>query len=375
MVIQASTDAAAAADTSTLAASNVSPTQGRRGLSPRLRASLDAVRGASAIYVVLHHLLMDAHLPRLVDAAFRFGQEAVIIFFMLSGFVIYANERERGLRLKGYYLRRLRRIYPPLLVAMAISTVIFAINGRLAAFFSSRELVFTLVGLQDNGYHKPGVVSNPYLVNDPLWSLSYELAFYAVFPLVLLSWRWSQRRTSHLVGLATVFGYLSYLAFPNHFSLVAAYFLIWWMGAACAAAVLERSLTLGAIRRELGWLVMLCAASALGVLLHRDELRLGTGYFPLLPLRHFAFTAAVTLGATVPALRAALGAVALKYSAIAAAVASISYSMYVLHYPLLIQWKIVSTVPGFMVGLACFLAACVFTERLLPRILPQAPRD
>ncbi|QOC25498.1 hypothetical protein IC744_03750 [Microbacterium hominis] len=63
-----------------------------RKLLPQLRAGLDVARAATAVYVVLHHVV---NLPGPAGVIFSFGQEAVLIFFLLSGFVIFANERER----------------------------------------------------------------------------------------------------------------------------------------------------------------------------------------------------------------------------------------------------------------------------------------
>ncbi|WP_204355316.1 hypothetical protein, partial [Roseovarius amoyensis] len=52
-------------------------------LSFSQRASLDVIRSMAAFYVLLHHIT-----PRLIDPPFlyifKFGQEAVIVFFVLS---------------------------------------------------------------------------------------------------------------------------------------------------------------------------------------------------------------------------------------------------------------------------------------------------
>ena len=130
----------------------------------------------------------------------RFGQPAVILFFLLSGFVIFANERHRAIRPRGYFLRRLRRIYPPVLVAFVLSVVVVFDNGDLRAQFSWRELLFNLLMLQDVGETKPGVITSSFLGNGPLWTLSYEVAFYLLFPFALAAWRRKPLLTTHLVG-------------------------------------------------------------------------------------------------------------------------------------------------------------------------------
>lgn len=51
---------------------------------------LEAVRGFAALYVVFFHLLPQKILlfGLNIGILFRFGPEAVIVFFVLSGFVI-----------------------------------------------------------------------------------------------------------------------------------------------------------------------------------------------------------------------------------------------------------------------------------------------
>jgi peptidoglycan/LPS O-acetylase OafA/YrhL len=61
-------------------------------LSQRVSAGLDAARAIAAIYVVIHHWATSNQLTNGPGLIFRFGQEAVIVFFLLSGFVIFAND-------------------------------------------------------------------------------------------------------------------------------------------------------------------------------------------------------------------------------------------------------------------------------------------
>jgi peptidoglycan/LPS O-acetylase OafA/YrhL len=50
---------------------------------------LEFGRGFAAFYVLMHHLRPLRDTP--FDILFRFGQEAVILFFLVSGFVIYLS--------------------------------------------------------------------------------------------------------------------------------------------------------------------------------------------------------------------------------------------------------------------------------------------
>lgn len=108
---------------------------------------LDGCRGLAALYVVLSHvryLLMAGYgegvaagqegigwLGKASFAAllpFRYGHEAVLFFFILSGFVIHLRQakglqRDGGFQLgwRHYLWRRARRLYPPLLLAIVVS--------------------------------------------------------------------------------------------------------------------------------------------------------------------------------------------------------------------------------------------------------------
>lgn len=301
-----------------------------RGLSPRAIATLDAVRGGAAVYVVLHHLSVAMNLPIWIRAPLLFGPEAVIVFFLLSGFLIFHHERDRPDGIAGYALRRALRLYPMLIVAMIVSALVMLAHGWLWARFSWRGLFGTLFGLQDVAWLKPGVIVGTFLGNLPLWSLSYEMAFYAMFPAVLVAWKRWPAATNHLVGLASILAYASYVAWPNHWSLVTAYFGLWWAGAVAAQAHAAGRLTLRGMAAALFWLVALAVAAAVVVLIVPDK---GPGLYPMLMLRHFGVAPLILIVAVSPLARR-LGDLALSAAAPAAWLASISYGLYVVHFPL-----------------------------------------
>ena len=79
---------------------------------------LEAIRGFSALYVVLFHMLPQKIYVFGINIGFlfRFGSEAVIMFLILSGFVIkYSWEKNPNKTFKTYFLKRFVRIYIPLL--------------------------------------------------------------------------------------------------------------------------------------------------------------------------------------------------------------------------------------------------------------------
>ena len=123
------------------------------------------------------------------------GFLGVDLFFVISGYVITRLilddiNRSNGLDLRGFYLARIRRIYPAL-IFMVVTTIIFI--GVWAPEAIKKFLI-------DLPYAIFGII-NWYLVANHLdyfenigrppllqhtWSLAVELQFYLIWPLVLL---------------------------------------------------------------------------------------------------------------------------------------------------------------------------------------------
>ncbi|MFC4243532.1 acyltransferase family protein [Gryllotalpicola reticulitermitis] len=337
----------------------------RPRLSPRARAGLDAARACSAIYVMLHHTSTTLPMPAPLTWVLSFGEEAVMVFFLLSGFVIFANESDRVGDLRSFYLRRLRRIYPLVLIAMGVSTAVWAV-GVVSRPPNWRSALATVLSLDDLTA-KPGIVSGAYLGNAPLWSLSYEVFFYAIFPLVMVLWRRTPQLTRHLVGAVAVAAYLSYIAAPNHFSLVTAYFALWWAGAAAAKAHLDGGIRLGRIRVEAVWLGALTLAAVGSWVVEGWQ---GPTNYPFLMVRHFGVALGLLLVLATP-VRTRLATLALRGAPVWAWVASISYGIYALHYPIVIQTSRVFGWEAFAPMVALTVACAWVVER---RLMPLIPR-
>src|ERR1700761_950436 len=94
---------------------------------------LEAIRGFVAIYIVFHHFIAFNHLQDrslTLKLVFMHPQEAVLVFFLLSGFVIYLSAASsQQLTFYQYIKKRFARIYPITIAAFLISTIIWLING------------------------------------------------------------------------------------------------------------------------------------------------------------------------------------------------------------------------------------------------------
>ena len=104
---------------------------------------MDVLRGLAILFVVLNHVhmrLVIAHIPYvaatskpLIASLVWNGQFGVQIFFAVSGFLITSTALRRwgtpsNVRLRDFYLLRVARIAPMLLVLLALMTVLHCAN-------------------------------------------------------------------------------------------------------------------------------------------------------------------------------------------------------------------------------------------------------
>jgi peptidoglycan/LPS O-acetylase OafA/YrhL len=144
---------------------------------------LDSIRAFAAVYVTLGHVFAQNLKFGKFDFGiiFRFGQEAVIIFFILSGFVInYSFTLSDDKTLKTFFFKRFFRIYIPLIFIYILSVIL---NYLYTHEFSINlyQLLGNIFMLQDINILKENVIVSPFLGNLPLWSLSYEWYFYFIY--------------------------------------------------------------------------------------------------------------------------------------------------------------------------------------------------
>lgn len=156
--------------------------------------ALDGWRGIAAAMVALHHFTTSGWSTGtpLVRNAYLF----VDFFFVLSGFVIAANYRDRlvqGFSPVSFMLLRVGRLYPlhlVMLLAFIATEVVFALTsgaGSGRAPFSGNTapagIVTNLLLVQSLGFHA-GLTWN-----GVAWSISAEFWMYAIFAAVLVTWR------------------------------------------------------------------------------------------------------------------------------------------------------------------------------------------
>jgi peptidoglycan/LPS O-acetylase OafA/YrhL len=148
--------------------------------------AIDGLRAVAVIAVMLYHLGFD-WIPG--------GFLGVDLFFVISGYVITrllldSIQRSGGLDLRAFYIARIRRLVPPLLFMIVLTTVLV---GAWAPDTMRRFLAdtpFALFGgmnwwlvFRETDYFE--AIGRPPLLQHT-WSLGVEAQFYLVWPLILL---------------------------------------------------------------------------------------------------------------------------------------------------------------------------------------------
>jgi peptidoglycan/LPS O-acetylase OafA/YrhL len=192
---------------------------------------LDLLRFIAAFLVVLTHnrgmffveynLLPAGQKNIFTQALFfltRFAEEPVIVFFVLSGFLVGGNAIERIMNntvdIRLYCIDRFVRIFLPLLASSLLVIIIFILSHNpvpftaIGASFLSFQGVFT-----DCNY------------NPPLWSLAYEIWFYILMGCVMTICR-SKPGGNTIIPLLILAVTMYFLAKLNGL-----YMLIWLIGA------------------------------------------------------------------------------------------------------------------------------------------------
>jgi peptidoglycan/LPS O-acetylase OafA/YrhL len=178
---------------------------------------LDGLRAISALLVVWHHCFFMVWPPMYGKAPeglaanlaswLAFGHFPVVVFIVISGFCLgltIAQNRWRGW--KDFYKRRARRILPPYYASVALSLLLIAV----------------LIG-QDTGTHWDGSVPVKYgeiwkhlllvnnifsahEINGVYWSIAVEWQIYLLFP--FLAWLWLKWGPYTSAAAAIVIAYM-----------------------------------------------------------------------------------------------------------------------------------------------------------------------
>lgn len=165
---------------------------------------LDSLRGLASLSVFAHHMWMITPVLPLVFSyspfrIFVYGHAAVILFFILSGFVLslpFLNNKQGSYY--GYILKRFFRIYIPYIVSLAIAITLSVSLHRdginnLSDWFNQfwrkgldidiiKEHILLITNIHTDAY------------NTVVWSLIHEMRISIIFPIIMVAvirYKWS----------------------------------------------------------------------------------------------------------------------------------------------------------------------------------------
>ena len=297
---------------------------------------LDLARFAAAVLVVLTHYVQHGLFG--ADAAVpMFGREAVMLFFVLSGYVIAYTTAEQKLTLKQYAIARTARIYsvaiPIVLLCFVLAALVAgaadlpdAVTYQLHKPYLYLPLHFLFMGELWTLAETP-----PWLVQ--YWSLGYEVWYYVLFGVVFYLRGAKRLLLGALVLL--VMGPKLWLLLP-----------VWLAGVALYRY--QKDLALSVTQARLGWLatiLAMCAYKYAGLDFALRSLGIELWPFPSLRLGNadryladYAVCILVCLNFTL-ARQCAFGSLQ-AISVPIRALASHTFTLYLLHGPLIAVWAL-----------------------------------
>lgn len=222
-------------------ASSGTPQAERARGAEHYRADIDGLRAIAVLAVVGFHAFPDY---------FPGGFVGVDVFFVISGFlissIIFREVGRSTFRLPQFYARRIRRIFPALLIVL-VACLLFGwfallpdelehLGKHVAA---AATFVSNLALWQESGYFDRAAELKPLL---HLWSLGVEEQFYLVWPmLLLLLWK-RQQNIAITIVLLTLTSFMLSIALGQQSPSANFYFpfsRFWELGLGCLLAVVK----------------------------------------------------------------------------------------------------------------------------------------
>ncbi len=318
---------------------------------------LDGLRGLACLGVLLHHLVVAP-----------IGHYSVMVFFVISGYCITASAQSclrRGVSFLGYMSRRIRRIYPPYLIAVAffaVTRVIKAAATHGPPWHPSwldwlQNLTLTQwMSLPLHPIAWPD--QNPKLFVVAFWSLNYEEQFYLVTGvLMILALRFRIGLVRGVLALAAL-GLAWNFAIPG--GRIYGLFIEYWVHFALGACLY---FVLCEYPRRWVWLAFLVGTALLGAYCVAHNWPWSSGELGIMRRSYTELELLSAFAIVLLLVRPLSGRISssLLWRPVAA-IGTISYSLYLIHQ---FNLHLVNTVAGYIVPAVAPSAILVIAKVLL----------
>lgn len=331
----------------------------RPKLSPSTSLFLDLLR------IIAAGLVFAGHCAQFwAGARHGPGHQAVVIFFVLSGFVItWSTARSQRRDVRRYVSARLARLYSVVIPAILLTIVLQRVGEFVnPGFYSALDRGHEPLRWALTAAYAQNVwfLSASPATNTPFWSLSYEFAYYALFGAAVFA-RTTAWRIFLLLAIAAVAGPNIVLLFP-----------CWLVGALVSAFPLAAPPRLAIP----GFAI--AAASAILAAIYLPEYPVQVGYRPLFFSGAFVtdWLLALPIAAAIWCFAAAFPAEwppnwlrrVIRYGA------DHTFSLYLYHYPLILLVAAIWATRFNAYSIALF-ALLVLTAVFLLSLFTESKRD
>ena len=301
------------------------------------RSEIDGLRAIAVLSVIFYHFRLDLFGIN----PFKGGYVGVDIFFVISGFLIFSLinlelKKNQNLNILNFYIRRLKRIVPPILFVILIILPLSYIYLLPSKLISVSESIFSSLLFFSNYYFY--FTKNIYGASDSLvepflhtWSLSVEEQFYLFLPLIsILLFKYIKNFISvfFILTIFLSFYYSLNLSLKNpDLSFYSIHTRIWELGTGCLLALINEknklflSLKVRNLLPKLGMMMILYALT----FYNHDNLH--SPFHNILPV----------FGTSLIILFSDNDEFITKFlkNRILVGIGLISYSLYLWHYPIL----------------------------------------
>jgi peptidoglycan/LPS O-acetylase OafA/YrhL len=317
---------------------------------------LDGLRGIASLYVAFVHVepFRGENFPilwLLFQKLLRYGAFSVVIFIVLSGYVLMLPvARSQNGHISGslidYIKRRSRRILPPYYAALFLSLFLAMAIFALEKFtsFQWNEVAgegpfspnFSLIDVLSHLLLIHNFSHSTYLaINAPMWSVATEWQLYFLFPLLLLPF-WRRFGLLSVVIAAFVIGIAPFY-FLNGFSMSSSSWVLglFALGMAAADIGFSQKPQLIAMRNSLRWEILAIVFTVIAFLTEWKQLGLdiwiGQSFCGLAAACLFIYcTKLIIEGKNLPSF------IRLLEHPWVVLLGAFSYSLYLIHGPVLV---------------------------------------